>query len=164
MSLRSWSIARQKRFGPQSISRPPWTAMPATGSGSSAPSSTLTKKAGSNSRPDRAVDVYDILTQAFDLDELTTRMHALFKKKENLEIQRIHAMVAFFENDSCLSRQLAGYFGEKLKVENCGHCSFCKSGQAVLEHTTTLKPLTDYDCVGVSGAFTQAALGMHSVH
>ena len=104
----------------------------------------------------QTVEVFDILTQAFDLDELTTRMHVLFNKKENLEIQRIHAMVNFFESDSCLSRQLAGYFGEILEIENCGHCSFCKSGQAVLEHTTTLKSLTDYDCVGVSGAFTQA--------
>jgi len=104
----------------------------------------------------QTVEVFDILTQAFDLDELTTRMHVLFNKKENLEIQRIHAMLNFFESDSCLSRQLAGYFGEILEIENCGHCSFCKSGQAVLEHTTTLKSLTDYDCVGVSGAFTQA--------
>ncbi|RLB96434.1 MAG: recombinase RecQ [Deltaproteobacteria bacterium] len=104
----------------------------------------------------QTVDVYDILTQAFDVDDLAFRMHALFQKKEELEIQRIHAMVGLFESDACLSRQLAGYFGEKLEMEKCGHCSFCKSGRAVLEHTTRLKPLTDYDYTEVSGAFFQA--------
>ena len=106
----------------------------------------------------QTVEVYDILTQAFDGDDLTDKMHTLFKKKEALEIQRIHDVVAFFESDSCLSRQLAGYFGEKLDIEKCGHCSFCTSGQAILEHTTTLKPLADYDYSDVSGAFS-AAIG-----
>jgi ATP-dependent DNA helicase RecQ len=106
----------------------------------------------------QTVEVYDILTQAFDGDDLTDKMHTLFKKKEALEIQRIHDVVAFFESDSCLSRQLAGYFGEKLDIEKCGHCSFCASGQAILEHTTTLKPLADYDYSDVSGAFS-AAIG-----
>ena len=105
----------------------------------------------------QTVDVFDILTQAFDLDELTARMHMLFKKKENLEIQRIHNMVRFFESDSCLSRKLAGHFGENLEIENCGHCSYCTSGRAVLKHTTTLKPLAEYDGERVSGAFIQAA-------
>lgn len=104
----------------------------------------------------QSVDVYDILTQAFDLDDLSVRMHALFKKKEALEIQRIHTMAGFFESDDCLSRQLAGYFGENLDIENCGHCSVCKSGRAILEHTTPLKPLAGYDYLHVSKAFFQA--------
>jgi ATP-dependent DNA helicase RecQ len=65
-------------------------------------------------------------------------------------------MVGFFESDSCLSRQLAGYFGEKLGAENCGHCSFCTSGRAVLKHTTELKPLAEYNYVKVSDAFVRA--------
>jgi len=104
----------------------------------------------------QAVDVYDILTQAFDPDDLAARMHELFKKKETLEIQRIHTMLGFFESDGCLSRELAGYFGEKLDIENCGHCSHCTSGKALLEHTTTLKPLAAYDYTAISKAFSQA--------
>ena len=65
-------------------------------------------------------------------------------------------MVTFFESDGCLSRQLAGYFGERLDMENCGHCSYCTSGQAALEHTTTLNPLADYDYGAVSEAFAEA--------
>ena len=64
----------------------------------------------------QAVDVYDILTQAFDIDEMAEKMNALFKKKERVEIQRIHKMVSFFESDACISRQLAGYFGENIET------------------------------------------------
>jgi ATP-dependent DNA helicase RecQ len=60
----------------------------------------------------QAIEVYDILTQAFNIDVMAEKMYALFKKKEDLEIQRIHNMVSFFESDTCISKQLAGYFGE----------------------------------------------------
>jgi len=105
----------------------------------------------------QAVEVYDILTQAFDIDNLAEKMDALFKKKERLEIQRIHHMVSFFESDACISKQLAGYFGEHLQQERCGHCSFCKSGKAVLQNTTELKPLSQFDYGKITTEFIQAA-------
>ena len=36
--------------------------------------------------------------QAFDIEVMAEKMYALFKKKEALEIKRIHAMVEFFES------------------------------------------------------------------
>jgi ATP-dependent DNA helicase RecQ len=104
----------------------------------------------------QSVDVYDILTQAFHVDDMAEKMVALFKKKERLEIQRIHTMIRFFESNACISKQLAGYFGEYLEQESCGHCSFCKSGKAVLENTSTLKPLSRFDFDEVSGEFIRA--------
>jgi len=104
----------------------------------------------------QSVDVYDILTQAFDLDDLADKMHVLFKKKETHEIKRIHDMVGFFESDACLSRKLAAYFGETLEKDRCRHCSFCQSGRAVLKHTTALKPLTDYDFKTLTDEFVTA--------
>ena len=101
----------------------------------------------------QSVDVYDILTQAFHVDDMAEKMVALFKKKERLEIQRIHTMIRFFESDACISRQLAGYFGEYLEQESCGHCSFCKSGKAVLKNTSALKPLSRFNFDEVSGEF-----------
>ncbi|MBT8368867.1 MAG: RecQ family zinc-binding domain-containing protein, partial [Deltaproteobacteria bacterium] len=103
-----------------------------------------------------AVDVYDILTQAFDVDDLAQKMHTLFINKERSEIQRIHNMVDFFESDVCISKQLAGYFGEHLQQEGCGHCSFCKSGKTTLQKTTALKPLAQIDFSEVSDEFIQA--------
>ena len=104
----------------------------------------------------QAVEVYDILNQAFNIDDVAEKMDALFKKKERLEIQRIHNMVGFFESDACISKQLAGYFGEHLSKERCGHCSFCKSGKAVLQTTTELKPLSQLEFKTISAEFTQA--------
>jgi ATP-dependent DNA helicase RecQ len=104
----------------------------------------------------QAVEVYDILTQAFNIDDMAEKMHVLFKKKEDLEIQRIHNMVGFFESDACISKQLAGYFGEHLAKERCGHCSFCKSGKVVLQTTTELKPLAQMDFRTITAEFTQA--------
>ena len=104
----------------------------------------------------QAVDVYDILNQAFNIDDMAEKMHALFKNKESLEIQRIHNMVGFFESDTCISKRLAGYFGEQLAKERCGHCSFCQSGKAVLQATTKLKPLSQFEYKKITAEFTQA--------
>jgi len=101
----------------------------------------------------QAVEVYDILTQAFNIDDMTEKMHALFKNKERLEIERIHNMVSFFESDACISRQLAGYFGEQLEKKRCGHCSFCKSGKVVLPNTTELEPLSNFEFEKLAGEF-----------
>ena len=105
----------------------------------------------------QAVEVYDILTQAFNIDDLAEKMYALFNKKERLEIQRIHNMVSFFESDACISKILAGYFGEQLQQERCGHCSFCKSGKAILQNTTELKPLSHFEYGKITTEFIQAA-------
>ena len=105
----------------------------------------------------QAIEVYDILTQGFNIDDLAEKMDALFKRKGNLEIQRIHNMVNFFESDACISKQLAEYFGEYLEKERCGHCSYCKSGKAVLQETTEQKPLSTFEFAKITGEFFQAA-------
>jgi ATP-dependent DNA helicase RecQ len=104
----------------------------------------------------QAVEVYDILNQGFNIDDLAEKMYALFKKKESLEIKRIHNMVSFFESDACISKQLAEYFGEYLEKKRCGHCSYCKSGKAVLENTTELKPLSNFEFGEITSDFFRA--------
>jgi ATP-dependent DNA helicase RecQ len=104
----------------------------------------------------QAMEVYDILTQAFDINVMAEKMYALFKKKEGLEIQRIHQMVTFFESDACISKQLAEYFGEYLEKERCGHCSFCKSGKAVLQNTTELEPIAHFEFEEITSEFMKA--------
>jgi len=108
-------------------------------------------------RSKQAVEAYDIMTRAFDIDSMAEKMNAKFKKREGSEIQRIHNMVRFFESDACISKHLAGYFGENLENERCGHCSFCKGGKAVLQNATALKPLSSYNYIEISGGFTRAA-------
>jgi len=104
----------------------------------------------------QAIEVYDILTQAFDLEAVTEKMDSLFKRKEDLEIQRIHRMVGFFESDLCISKRLAGYFGEHLEKERCGHCSFCTNGKAVLPNTNERRPLSDFEFDKITAEFIKA--------
>ena len=104
----------------------------------------------------QTVEVYDILTQAFDVDDLAQKMYALFKKKEHVEIQRIHNMVTFFESEACISKRLAKYFGEYLEQERCGHCSFCENGKAVLQDTAELKPLSHFVYKEMTDEFIRA--------
>ena len=103
----------------------------------------------------QAVDVYEILTQNFNCDDLAEKMYALFKQKENLEIQRIHNMMGFFESDACISKQLAEYFGEHLENEHCGHCSFCKNGKVTLQNSIELKPLSHFEFSEITAEFIQ---------
>ncbi len=110
----------------------------------------------------QSVDVFNILNQSFDLDDLSEKMFRLFKKKEKIEIKRIHHMVEFFESDNCISKNLAGYFGERLDIRRCENCSHCKSGKANIEHTTAVKPLLDYDLNSVSEAYVAAVGKLYS--
>lgn len=68
-------------------------------------------------------------------------------------------MIDLFESRSCISRNLAEYFGEHLEKAHCGHCSFCKNESIVLETTGHLKPLSHLDFNELTGEFIQAAGG-----
>ena len=100
-----------------------------------------------------SIDVYDIIDQSFDIKNLSDKMYKLFKSKEEIEIQRIHNMVTFFESEKCINKNLAGYFGENIVQTNCGHCSFCKNGKIEIRRTTELKPLSSFNFNEVTNEF-----------
>lgn len=108
----------------------------------------------------QAIEVYDIKTQAFNADTIAEKMYNLFKSKEDHEIQKIHDMIRFFENDSCLSNALAKYFGENLEKEHCGHCSFCTNGKVTIQSSTELKPISNFDFEEIANEFI-GAVGEH---
>ena len=91
----------------------------------------------------KTVEVYDIISQTFDCDQLTHKMARLFQAREDHEIQRIHHMVDFLESKKCLSLGLAAYFGETLEMSACGHCSVCRQGPVSLEYTIERQPLSE---------------------
>ncbi len=103
------------------------------------------------------VEVYEILIRNFDIDALSERMCGLFTARESREIQRIHAMVDFFESDSCISRQLARYFGDDVASDRCGHCSFCRTGRAALAQTVKRPPLSTFHFHEVTNEFVRVA-------
>ena len=58
-----------------------------------------------------------------DRAELCRKLTELFAQHEQLEIDRIDAMVAYAQEETCLTNQLLSYFGEP--IEPCGHCGVC---------------------------------------
>jgi ATP-dependent DNA helicase RecQ len=59
---------------------------------------------------------------------LQTLLHTLddlFAQREARDITRIHSILAYANNPSCLSQQLIEYFGEAAAA--CGICSHCRS-------------------------------------
>ena len=58
-----------------------------------------------------------------DRAELCQKLTALFARHEQLEIDRIAAMVSYAQETTCLTNRLLSYFGEP--IPPCGHCGIC---------------------------------------
>ena len=90
-------------------------------------------------------DVFSILKPNFEIENLALELFEKFKLKETAEVKRIENMIALFESDTCLSSKLASYFGEDLKLTQCGHCSVCFSGATQIAQSDHLFDLNTYD-------------------
>jgi len=58
-----------------------------------------------------------------DRPELCQKLTDLFAEHEQLEIDRIEAMVSYAQEETCLTNRLLTYFGEA--IPPCGHCGIC---------------------------------------
>ncbi|WP_413052616.1 ATP-dependent DNA helicase RecQ [Pseudomonas bubulae] len=99
------------------------------------------------------IEVYSLLVSDFDAEALSQELHAYFCAHESGEIKRIHAMLALFASDTCLSYRLARYFGDDQAPRQCGHCSVCAGHVARLPEPPALAPLEDKNVEALCGAF-----------
>ncbi|QTF94064.1 RecQ family zinc-binding domain-containing protein, partial [Halomonas sp. BM-2019] len=90
-------------------------------------------------------EVYRVLEAPRDPAALADALHAYFRDKEQAEVARLHAMLALFEADDCLTRRLAEWFGDTRAPAHCGHCSACRGEPARLPAPTSLAPLESQD-------------------
>ncbi|TBV08515.1 RecQ family ATP-dependent DNA helicase [Phytopseudomonas dryadis] len=107
-------------------------------------------------------EVYALLQPAFDAEALSRELHGYFTRQEASEIRRIHAMLALFASEQCLSQRLAAYFGDTRAPQHCAHCSVCQGRVARLPEPAPLPPLASVDRDGLCAAFIdrhQAARG-----
>ncbi|WLI74138.1 RecQ family ATP-dependent DNA helicase [Halomonas alkalicola] len=88
-------------------------------------------------------EVYRVLAPPRDPAALGAELHAYFRDREQAEIARLHAMLALFESDDCLSRRLAEWFGDTQAPVHCGHCSACRGQPARLPAPPSLAPLEE---------------------
>lgn len=72
-------------------------------------------------------EVYRVLSQQIDTATLAEELHGLFEKKEQSELARLQALLAFFTSTTCLSHELARYFADDAAPERCGQFCFCFS-------------------------------------
>lgn len=83
----------------------------------------------------KITEVFSVNEPALASPELAAQIADYFHEKEQKEVQRIAALVRFFELDRCLSANLAAYFDDKRAPEQCGHCSVCRGQVAKLEYS-----------------------------
>ncbi|MES2879532.1 MAG: RecQ family zinc-binding domain-containing protein, partial [Pseudomonadota bacterium] len=95
--------------------------------------------------------VYNVLVPDFDRSPLSEDLTADFQAKEVSEIARLHAMLAFFASDQCLSQRLAAYFGDDKAPLRCGHCSVCHGQVAQLPEPAPLTSLAEQDFEALCG-------------
>lgn len=85
---------------------------------------------------------FDQLVQGPNIDQITADMVASFQTHEQLEIDRIHRMLNYANEPSCLTGRLLRYFGEEINA--CGHCSACQG--LTQEKLTTRNRLSMDSC------------------
>ncbi|MDO6506229.1 RecQ family ATP-dependent DNA helicase [Colwellia sp. 4_MG-2023] len=83
----------------------------------------------------RMTEVFKVNSHELNDPKLATNLYNYFLDKEQKEIQRIAALVRFFQLDKCLSYNLSCYFDDKKAPVSCGHCSVCAGNVAQLEHS-----------------------------
>lgn len=57
------------------------------------------------------------------------------EQEQRIARQQLQQMVAYSESSVCRRRVLLGYFGETLRVENCGNCDNCLSQSTTEDRT-----------------------------
>jgi ATP-dependent DNA helicase RecQ len=72
---------------------------------------------------------YRLVELPSDMDGLCEKLSARFLMREEKDIARIRSVVAFAEEEGCLTRRLLSYFGETRG--ECGHCARCEGVRVV---------------------------------
>ncbi|TKB03377.1 RecQ family ATP-dependent DNA helicase [Alteromonas portus] len=83
-------------------------------------------------------DVYRVNSELLQDGDLANKLAYYFAENERKEIERIAALVSFFEYDTCLSHNLSAYFDDTQAPQACGHCSVCKGDVATLSYSSPI--------------------------
>ena len=96
----------------------------------------------------KITEVFAVDMQKLLQPELAQSLHTYFAEKEQKEIERIAALIRFFELDRCLTANLARYFDDQHAPERCGHCSVCRGQIAKLSYSTAPQWPSDQQLLG----------------
>ncbi|MGP9632261.1 RecQ family ATP-dependent DNA helicase [Halomonas sp. AOP43-A1-21] len=107
----------------------------------------------------RMTDVYDVRQPELNLEMLASQLYDECLTRERGEIERLQAMLALFESDTCLTRRLAEHFGDTTLSANedsrCGHCSVCYGHSVQLPAAPPLPALEVTDFTRYAAPFIE---------
>lgn len=103
----------------------------------------------------KITEVFAVKEAALSQPELVQTLSDYFLDKEEKEIQRIAALIRFFELDRCLTANLARYFDDQNAPEQCGHCSVCRGQVATLAYSSQPQMPDDTHLNSVLSGFKQ---------
>lgn len=110
----------------------------------------------------RMTDVYEVCQPNFAIETLARQLFEDCLNRERIEIERLQAMLALFESESCLTRRLAEHFGDRTfdapsdtEQGRCGHCSVCYGHPVRLPEAPPLPTLSDNDFTRFAASFIQ---------
>lgn len=103
----------------------------------------------------KITEVFAVNEAALSQQELVQTLSDYFLDKEEKEIQRIAALIRFFELDRCLTANLARYFDDQNAPEQCGHCSVCRGQVATLAYSSQPQMPDDTHLNSVLSGFKQ---------
>ncbi len=83
-------------------------------------------------------DVYRVDYEKLQSADLANNLAHYFAENECKEIERIAALVGFFELNTCLSYNLSAYFDDSQAPNECGHCSVCQGNVAKLSYSNPI--------------------------
>ena len=83
----------------------------------------------------RITEVFKVDEHGLHDPELASNLNNYFLDKEKKEINRIAALIRFFQLEQCLSFNLSCYFDDTNAPKSCGHCSVCRGSIAKLEQS-----------------------------
>ncbi|MGJ8638831.1 MAG: RecQ family ATP-dependent DNA helicase [Opitutaceae bacterium] len=86
---------------------------------------------------------FEQLDQEPNIEQIAKDMTARFQMHEQMEIDRIHRMLDYANEPSCLTARLLDYFGED--IEACGHCSACEGDTQQILPPRKLLGMDAYD-------------------
>lgn len=107
-------------------------------------------------------DVYQLNNSQFDSHTTAQQLYEKFKHKEHNQIQRITEMLALFQSQQCLSRQLADYFGDRQLTQDCGHCSVCQGNYQYWPQPSPLKKIDINDLQSIITVLNNAVMQQFS--
>ncbi|OPX56020.1 ATP-dependent DNA helicase, RecQ-like [Oceanospirillum multiglobuliferum] len=82
----------------------------------------------------KMTEVFRVNMTALNHDEPVAKLYHYVVEKEQKEIERIGALIRFFQLDRCLTHNLSRYFDEGSSPTACGHCSVCRGQVAHLSY------------------------------